>query len=76
MRTIQQLGIRYLELAGIELLGERKEGLGALMEKINVKDGLGIRQIELGQIVIEAGARCAEIRNAGCRRYALPMSDN
>lgn len=40
----------------IQLLGQGEEGIRVLMEKVYLEYGLGVRQVILLQVVIEAAA--------------------
>ncbi len=46
-----------MEVARIEVLGEDVEGLWILPEEQEIKDGLGPRQVQLGQVGIETRLR-------------------
>lgn len=43
-----------MEVSGIKLLGQNVEGTGVLAEEFYVKDSLGVREIQPGQVCIEA----------------------
>lgn len=56
------------ELGGEQLVGQHVKRFGVLFKVRNVKDSLGVGQVEAGQIRVEAGARGAEVRDTcSCR---------
>lgn len=52
------------EAAGKQLLRQLKEWFGILVEEVQFKDGLGIRQFVFLQVVVETGTRRAKVRYA------------
>ena len=50
-----------LEVARVEVLGQYIEGLGVLPEEPEVEDGLGLREVELGKVRVQARPRRAEV---------------
>ena len=59
-----------LQLAGIQGARHVEERLRLFAEEVDVEDGLWSRQVVLGQVVVESGARRAEVGDAGRRGHA------
>ena len=57
---------------GPQLSGERVEGLGPFAKISELEDGLGVRQVVLLQVVVEAGAGACGLRCVLAARRGLP----
>lgn len=56
---------RAVARARVQLLGQRVEGLGVLLEEGQVEDGFGLGQVEGGEVGVEAGFGGAEVGDWG-----------
>ena len=52
-------------LARVELVGEGVERFWVAAEVGDVEDGLGVGEVEAGEVGVEAGVGAAEVGNAG-----------
>ena len=61
------------ELARVELAGEDVEGLRAGAEEGDVEDGLGVGEVQAGEVRVEPGAGGAEVGDCGsvCVSYII-----